>query len=400
MTNSGKWLIILPLYLLLGVFLSPAACAAAAPKDAVIAAHQKLLALKSYRMTVAAATAFTLQGKAMNILAKSEIDVQANPLLVKNVITTALDGAAGKKEEKTIQYLEKSGGEIVVYSQTDNQWLKKTLPQADPLAEYVNYFKSIKSAALLKETKAEKLYEVVIDAASLKENLERVVASAAKAIVLPPGLLKDLGDFKYTLTINKKTGNIAGFDYDLSTLLAAVSASIVDSLDAPAEAKSAIKDMLKSMKVTAAVRISQPNAVGKIVIPPEALKAPQKSAVIPAAPKGTGFVDIKKLMAESPFVKARQQLLDQKGRELADRLNKEKAGLTEDQFNQKQNQYQEEYYKLQQKYQKEILESLQQAVTQVKEAKNLAAFQYKNDPSDPIPAGSIDITDDVIDKMK
>lgn len=403
MTKLKPWLVILAVCIGSLILAAPArgACAAApaSPRDVVIAAHQKLQALPAYHLSIGATMAFTLQGKTITVVTKSETDFQATPLLARSVIVSSSDAAAGKKEEKTIAYMQKTGNEITVYTQAGGQWQKQTLPYYDPLTEYANYFTSIKAVTLLKETGSFRQYEVVIDAAAMKESLDKALSAAlANKLTLPADLLKTVGDFKYTLTIDNKTAAITGMDYDLSALVAAISGSMVDALDLPAAMKDPLKEMFKTMKMTSSARFA-PATAGKIVIPPEALNAPAKQLGTPAAAKGSAFVDVKRLMAESPFVKVRQQLIEQKGKELADRLNSEKAGLTEDQFRQKQSQYYQEFAKRQQDYEKEILDSLQQAVAQILKERNLAALYYKNEESDAIPAGSLDITDDVMAKM-
>jgi hypothetical protein len=448
MTKLKAWPVLLALIITSLLYPASALAAAApapapaapsvAPVDAVLAAHQNLLALKSYRLNIDTTLTFTAGNKTTTILTKSETDLQADPLLAKIFTVSIIDTAADKKEAETLRYIEKPAGEITVYTQAGRQWQRQTLPAFEPLGDYAGWLKNLKSATLLKEKGDLRLYEIVADAAGLKETIEKALAAiSGKPMELSADLLKNLGDLKYTLAISKKTGAIVQIDCDLSPLLAAAGAQLADSPAVAAVARAQMKETFKTIKMTAAITLSKANTVGKITIPAAALKPPAKPAEPPAtapakapapapakpaeppatapapapapanppakpaaAPQGACFVDVQRLMAESPFVKVREQLLAQKGRELADRLNGEKAGLTEAQYKEKQNQYQQEFAKRQQDYQNEILESLHKAATQVLKDRNLATLDYKNAPTDPIPAGSIDITDEVIEKMK
>lgn len=102
-------------------------------------------------------------------------------------------------------------------------------------------------------------------------------------------------------------------------------------------------------------------------IPTKSSNSPPQSNAI-----AIGFVDVTRIMSESPIVKSFQNELNQKGEELSDQLIIEKSYLTDEQFKQRQNAlYQEFHFVI-----------------------------YKNSDNENIPPDDIDITSDVIEKMQ
>lgn len=116
-----------------------------------------------------------------------------------------------------------------------------------------------------------------------------------------------------------------------------------------------------------------------------------------AGPAGViGVVDGQKLMAESTTVQVLQTQLNQKGQEINKRLEEAKTNLAPEQFKEKQNEAYKEFIQLKQELQTQIDNSIRQAAEQVAKEKNLALIVLK----DSIAFGGIDVTDDVIKKMK
>jgi outer membrane protein len=113
-----------------------------------------------------------------------------------------------------------------------------------------------------------------------------------------------------------------------------------------------------------------------------------------------GFVDVSRIMAESPIVKSFQNELNQKGKELSDQLVIEESNLTAEQFKQRQNALYQEFLELKDNLEKQIDESVKQAAIVVVKEKKLDFVIYKNSDNEKIPPDSVDITSDVIDKMQ
>lgn len=111
---------------------------------------------------------------------------------------------------------------------------------------------------------------------------------------------------------------------------------------------------------------------------------------------GVGFIDVEKIMAESPKVKALQEQLNQVAKDYASKLEEDKLNLTEEQFKQKQEAYYGDFLQIKKQLESQVDASLKQALEQIATEKKLVVVLYKNS----VAFGGIDITLDVIAKMK
>lgn len=109
-----------------------------------------------------------------------------------------------------------------------------------------------------------------------------------------------------------------------------------------------------------------------------------------------GVIDVNKVMKESPKIKALQDELNQKGRELTDALAVEKENLDPEEFKQRQNDLYAEFIRLKQDMEGIMDSDLQQAYKKVSEEKNLTVILYKGS----VEFGGIDVTSDVINNMQ
>ncbi|HBS58744.1 MAG TPA: molecular chaperone Skp [Firmicutes bacterium] len=117
-----------------------------------------------------------------------------------------------------------------------------------------------------------------------------------------------------------------------------------------------------------------------------------------AAPAGeaVGILDINKLMAESPKVKALQVQLDEKYVELRKQLETEKPNLTPEQFKQKQDEAFKTLLQTKLNFDAQIDESIRQAAAEVAKEKGLSLVVIQNS----VTYGGTDITQDVLNKMR
>lgn len=113
-----------------------------------------------------------------------------------------------------------------------------------------------------------------------------------------------------------------------------------------------------------------------------------------------GFVDVSRIMSESPIVKSFQDDLNQKGKELTDQLVKEEPNLTAEQFKQRQNALYQEFLEFKDNLEEQIDKSIKQAVIVVVKEKKIDFVLYKNSDNEKMSPDDIDITSDVIDKMQ
>lgn len=263
------------------IVLTMAGSAAAASPEALVdskatvtEAFQQFRLLKNYHLFLTSNTDMTVQGKTMHIFTQGECDVELKPLKMKNDISleATVDGKVIR--QKTLQFMEERDKELILYTQVEGNWYKQSLPYTDPLAEYDNYFKAIKAVELVQETPAERSFVVTIDGNYVQQDIERTLAAGGiLEAKIPAELFQDLGDFTYTVTIDRRTGVIARFDMDLTGFMAVIGKNILASGMVPDTQKAQLAEMFRSMKITTGVAVTNPNRVMRIVIPSEAKKA-------------------------------------------------------------------------------------------------------------------------------
>lgn len=115
-----------------------------------------------------------------------------------------------------------------------------------------------------------------------------------------------------------------------------------------------------------------------------------------ASNQTVGVLDVNKVMTESPKVKQFQDQLNTRGKELSDQLEKDKAGLSAEEFQKRQEAAYGEFLKTKQDLEGQIDTTIKQALDQIAQEKKLGVILYKNG----VAQGGTDITDDVIKKLQ
>ena len=113
-------------------------------------------------------------------------------------------------------------------------------------------------------------------------------------------------------------------------------------------------------------------------------------------PSTIGIVDMQKVMAENPKIKQMQEQLNTKAKELTANLEKEKATLKPEEFQQKEQVAYAEFMKLKQEFEAQIEEQTKKVLEEVAKEKKLGAVIYKNG----MAWGGIDVTEDVLKKLQ
>lgn len=109
-----------------------------------------------------------------------------------------------------------------------------------------------------------------------------------------------------------------------------------------------------------------------------------------------GVLDVNKVMSDSPKIKQFQEQLNVKGKELSDQLEKDKASISAEEFQKRQEAAYGEFLKTKQDLEAQIDSNIKQAIEQVSQEKKMGVVLYKNS----IATGGTDITDAVIQKMQ
>ena len=113
-------------------------------------------------------------------------------------------------------------------------------------------------------------------------------------------------------------------------------------------------------------------------------------------PSTIGIVDMQKVMAENPKIKQMQEQLNTKAKELTANLEKEKATLKPEEFQQKEQVAYAEFMKLKQEFEAQIESQTKKVLEEVAKEKKLGAVIYKNG----MAWGGIDVTEDILKKLQ
>lgn len=109
-----------------------------------------------------------------------------------------------------------------------------------------------------------------------------------------------------------------------------------------------------------------------------------------------GIMDVNKVMSESPKIKQFQEQLNAKGKEMSEALEKDKATLSPEEYQKRQDAVYGDFIKTKQDMEGQIDSSIKQALDQVAKDKKLSIIMYKNG----VAHGGTDISDDVIKRMQ
>ena len=113
-------------------------------------------------------------------------------------------------------------------------------------------------------------------------------------------------------------------------------------------------------------------------------------------PSTIGIVDMQKVMAENPKIKQMQETLNTKAKELTANLEKERAALKPEEFQQKEQLAYAEFMRLKQEFETQIETQTKKVLEEVAKEKKLGAVIYKNG----MAWGGIDVTEDVLKKLQ
>jgi len=113
-------------------------------------------------------------------------------------------------------------------------------------------------------------------------------------------------------------------------------------------------------------------------------------------PSTIGIVDMQKVMTENGKIKEMQEQLNKKAQEITAQLEKERATLKPEEFQQKEQLAYAEFMKLKQEFEGKIQLQIQKILEEIAKEKKLGAVIYKNG----MAWGGIDITDEVLKKLQ
>ena len=113
-------------------------------------------------------------------------------------------------------------------------------------------------------------------------------------------------------------------------------------------------------------------------------------------PSTIGIVDMQKVMTENGKIKEMQEQLNKKAQEITAALEKERATLKPEEFQQKEQLAYAEFMKMKQEFENKIQLQIQTVLEGIAKEKKLGAVIYKNG----LAWGGVDITEDVLKKLQ
>ncbi|WP_371367637.1 hypothetical protein SRRS_15000 [Sporomusa rhizae] len=109
-----------------------------------------------------------------------------------------------------------------------------------------------------------------------------------------------------------------------------------------------------------------------------------------------GVIDMNTVMMQSPLGKEFQRQLKEKGKELGDQLQVDKANLSTDEYQKKNDEAYGTFLKLKRDVEEQLEVKVKEAMVKVTREKNLIIILYKGS----VAFGGIDVTQDVINSME
>ena len=231
--------------------------------------YQDLATLDRYHLDIIITSLIPYQNNTLKIVINNIADVQTKPVLGKGTVKMTMEAPDKAIALKMIYFFEEANKQFVCYSNTNgDKWVERAFPYT-PLDKPTNHMDYITNVAVLKEDNNAIVLKVTINGNYiLKELIPRVPANNNLPVEGFEQLLRNIDDFDYTVTINKKTGK-AGFDLDLSDLIGQIGKNILE-MDAPnARQKEELLKVFNHIKASATVTISKPDHPEAITIPAE-----------------------------------------------------------------------------------------------------------------------------------
>lgn len=336
-------------------------------------------------VSVDAAGSVALQNQPINIAAQCAFDLQRKPVLAKGIFKLIFKTQSTTNELQLPFYMEEKPDHLMVYWFIDGKWTKKKIPvpkmTANANAESVR--RSIKSVSLVSEDKDTYVFEVV---ANQKDNQETFKAlSTDERLKSMLGLLTD--DFKYKVTVDKKNCTITKMSFNLADMIAKFAKAIGQVLKVPDAEKEGFDKILASIKFTVDIGFFKSDVAPPILIPAEALAAALQVDTV-------GYVDMQRVMAESPAIKSLMAKIDAKRNELSEQLAKEKDALSGEEYAERKAALDQELAEYKKSVRSEMNELIVRAMLKVKDEKKLTEISVEKIANFLVTV--IDVTDDVI----
>lgn len=266
-------------FCLLGLFLTGTAAAAPAVDDKTVIAnaYKNMQRMNSYHMTLGGEMSMSGAGTEMRMEMAGEIDVLTKPLRSRNTMDIAMDmrsenGGNKKVTKRLEQYVVEEKGGIAIYTGAAGQWQKQLLPTGvyDPLKDYENYIRGIKSVTLVSDESDEAVFDVTISASYMRDNMRKQFAAMGTSNfneLLSDEFMDSLGDVSYRLTVNKNNGTVSKLEMDLSEFTSRIGNELAERIQAPEEKKQEMRDLFNGMKLNMRIEFSQFDSVQPFVLP-------------------------------------------------------------------------------------------------------------------------------------
>ncbi|SEJ75704.1 hypothetical protein SAMN05660742_11636 [Propionispira arboris] len=231
-------------------------------------------------------------------------DGQMKPMLYKNDAVFLFRDVKGKETTTTLQqYIEQNKDTVVIYSLSNNKWMKQTMPvgfsadkelTADENSKMeLLMMQMVKAVKLTRETPSYKYMEVTLDSMKISDSIDEMVREnknqdknvLSMAAFARIGLLA-AGDIKYNVKIDKTTQMIQEVAMNLANPIRKAGNLFLD-MSQPKNAAE-MEDFLTKSTLTMQVKYSQYNKVDPIEIPQmvrDTAKEVKTTAISPKLPK-------------------------------------------------------------------------------------------------------------------
>jgi tetratricopeptide (TPR) repeat protein len=276
-------------------------------KEMVVMTQQKMALVKNYHVIMALDMAMAAQGKSMKSTINFDMDIFNKPLLAKNKMDILFSVSDNEKlitnlqtHITSLQYIEQSETQILVYTYADGKWHKQSSPIGTFIQnkEYENFLKQVKIASIISESQNTVVIEANMDGKFLRETLQKNVGTLDLAKVnLTDELISSIGDVTYTITIDKNTMTLSSVDMDMSDFMQRFGAKLVEGSAIPDEKKEQLKEMFSNMQMRMHMTMTRYDEIEPFTIPDEAKLAVEDRPAV--NPNDQAIVDLTNVINHS-----------------------------------------------------------------------------------------------------
>lgn len=225
------------------------------------------------------------------VAATMDMDIQDKPMVCKNDMKFSFKNKMNMNSEFAMtQYMEQVEKNLITYTLLNGEWVKQTVPfnessslKESPAVRVQNAMQMVKSVAVKEDTVSYKELAVVLDNQKLSDLLDKILKQEEmktlkkeeqqKVLQIMQTAVKAMGDFDYTIHVDKSNKMITSMTMDLTQPVRNSAKAVIDTMPNMDEKnKAQIQTFLEKTTLKVKGEYSNFNQVKEIKVPKEVRK--------------------------------------------------------------------------------------------------------------------------------